>query len=78
MGKAKEIQEPRMEVISTELVERDGKQYIKSVRKIDFGKDGVCTVNLYDPCCTPEAQERRRERLRQICVDLVRRGQIQP
>lgn len=76
MGDTGKKQEPRMEILSTELVERDGKQYIKSVRKIDFGKDGVCTVNLYDPCCTPEAQERRRERLREVCADLVRRGQI--
>lgn len=65
---------PPMEIISSEMVERDGRPYIRSVRKIDFGKDGVATVILYDPCCTEEEQERRREGLRKVFADLERRG----
>ena len=68
--------EPKMVTLSTELVEEDGKPYIKTVRQIDWGKAGVSTVTVMDPCCTPEAQERRREHLRKVCEDLVRRGQI--
>ena len=35
---------PPMEIISSEMVERDGRPYIRSVRKIDFGKAGIATV----------------------------------
>ena len=76
MDDFEEMKLPPMEIISTEVVERDGKKYIRSVRKVDFGKDGVATVYLMDPCLTPEAQERRRQRLKDVCADLVRRGQI--
>ena len=68
---------PIMTIVSTETVERDGKPWIKSIRQIDWGpKYGVTTVELWDPCVTPEAQERRRERIRQKCIELYRRGEI--
>lgn len=76
MDDFEEMKLPPMEIISTEVVEKNGVPYIRSIRKIDFGKAGVATVYLMDPCLTPEAQERRRQRLKDVCADLVRRGQI--
>ena len=65
---------PPMEIISEERIEMNGRPYIRSVRKIDFGKDGVATVILNDPCITEEQRELRREKIRRVIADLERRG----
>ena len=58
-----------------EIVERDGKKYIRTEYSIDFGpKNGTATVTVYDPCVTEESQERRRAFLAGKCRELLLRG----
>ena len=53
----------------------DGKPYEVTYTEIDHGpKLGVTKIWTRDPCITPEAKERRKECLRQTCLDLIRRG----
>ena len=65
---------PPMEIISEERIEMNGRPYIRSVRKIDFGKEGIAKMILNDPCCTEEQREMRREKIRRVIADLERRG----
>lgn len=58
-----------------EIVERDGKKYIKTEYKVDFGpKNGAATVTVYDPCISEESQQKRRDAIVAKCQDLMRRG----
>ena len=60
--------EPRIEVI-------DGVTYAVTYTEIDYGpRLGVTRVRTLDPCVTPEAKARRREALREVCLDLIQRG----
>lgn len=71
-----EMELPRMEILSTEMVEENGVRYIKKVCAVDFGRAGTARVVVKDPCCTEEEQEQRRQHIRRVCEDLVRRGEI--
>ena len=58
-----------------EIVERDGKQYIKTEYSVDFGpKDGTAHVTVFDPCITEEAQQRRERAIVEKCQELIQRG----
>lgn len=52
-----------------EIVERNGKKYIRTEFTIDHGKDGVTRVEVLDPCITEESQRLRREALVQKCLE---------
>ena len=56
-----------------EIVERDGKQYIKTVTEIDYGKGGVTRIITYDPCITEEARQRRLEAIEAVCQRIAQR-----
>lgn len=57
-----------------EIVVRDGKEYIKSEYNIDHGKDGCTRIAVLDPCISAESQQKRREKLQQVCLSLIERG----
>ena len=53
----------------------NGTAYEVTYTEIDHGpRLGVTKIRTLDPCITPEAKARRREILRQTCLDLIRRG----
>ena len=53
----------------------NGTAYEVTYTEIDHGpRLGVTKIRTLDPCITPEAKARRREVLRQTCLDLIRQG----
>lgn len=54
-----------------EIVERNGKKYIRTEFTIDHGKDGVTRVEVLDPCITEESQRKRREALIKQCQEMM-------
>ena len=57
-----------------EVVMMNGIQYLKTESSIDHGKDGITHVTVYDPCITERQKLRRREHLKSVCEDMIRRG----
>lgn len=57
-----------------EIVERNGKRYIRTEFTIDHGKDGVTRVEVLDPCISEAAQQARREALARKCLELMKYG----
>lgn len=64
-----------MRPLEDKIIMLEGKPHRVTEYTVDFGpKNGTARVTVYDPCITPEAQQRRREAIVRKCQELIRRG----
>mgnify|MGYP007076316894 CR=1 FL=1 len=64
-----------MRALEDNIIMKDGKPFRVTSYEVDFGpKNGVAHVTVYDPCITPEAQQKRREAIVHKCQELIARG----